>query len=211
MRPSTALTDPSAPLVADSSTVINLVATGTAAELISALPNRIVVVDVVPAELETGRPLGHRACDGLKELIDAKLIDVVTLDDDEGMELFERLVVGPAVETLDDGEAATIAYAVTRGATALIDERKAMRICHERFSSLRVACTMDVLLHEGVHEKLGTDKVADAVYNALRGAHMGVATRHMDWVVQIIGPERVAQCQSLPLRLRPTPKGTPSG
>jgi predicted nucleic acid-binding protein len=202
MRPSTALTDPSASIVADSSTVINLVATRKAPALISALPNRIVVVDVIPAELETGRPHGRRTCDGLKELIEAKLVDVVTLDDEGAMEFFEQLVVGPAVETLDDGEAATIAYAVTRGATALIDERKAMRICRERFSSLRVACTMDVLLHEGMHEKLGTEELADALYNALTDARMRVFPNHVPWVVSVIGRERALACQCLPQSVR---------
>src|SRR5581483_3817592 len=119
MRSSTALTDPAALLVADSSTIINLVATRAAAAVISALPNRIVVVAVIPDELETGRELGRRACDGLKALVDA------------ANGFFEELVVGPAVETLDDGEAATIAYALAHGGTALIDERKAMRICRE--------------------------------------------------------------------------------
>lgn len=37
---------------------------------------------------------------------------------------FTNLVSSPAVETLDDGEAATIAYALDQSATALIDERK---------------------------------------------------------------------------------------
>ena len=42
---STALTDPAAQLVADTSTIINLIATGSAADIIAALPNRIAVVE----------------------------------------------------------------------------------------------------------------------------------------------------------------------
>src|SRR5581483_11577735 len=114
MRSSTALTDPAALLVADSSTIINLVATRAAAAVISALPNRIVVVAVIPDELETGRELGRRACDGLKALVDAGVVEIVPLDD-AANGFFEELVVGPAVETLDDGEAATIAYALAHG------------------------------------------------------------------------------------------------
>ena len=41
MGSSTALTDPAARLVADASTVINLIATGSAGDIIAALPNRI--------------------------------------------------------------------------------------------------------------------------------------------------------------------------
>jgi hypothetical protein len=127
---------------------------------------------------------------------------VVTLDDEGAMELFEQLVVGPAVETLDDGEAATIAYAVTLGATALVDERKALRICRERFPSLRVACTIDVLLHEGVHEKLGAEGLGNALYNALTDARMRVFPEQIAWVVSVLGTQRALACESLPQSVR---------
>lgn len=202
MRSSTALTDPAATLVADSSTVINLVATRTAAAVISALPNRLVVVDVIPEELETGRPAGRRACDGLRELVHASAVEIVTLNGETAMQYFEELVVGPAVETLDDGEAATIAYALAHGCTALIDERKAMRICRERFPSLPVACTLDVLLHGKVQERLGAKGLGDAVFNALADARMRILPDHVSWVVSVIGQERAIGCESLPQRVR---------
>jgi predicted nucleic acid-binding protein len=59
-------------------------------------------------------------------------------------------VVGPAQTTLDDGEAATIAHAVALNGVALIDERKANRICTERFPELRIASTVDILVHPSV-------------------------------------------------------------
>ena len=71
MRSPTFLTDPLVPLVADSSTVINLIATGCAPAIITALPNRIVVVDVIPGELDTGRQQGHPHADALQDLVAA--------------------------------------------------------------------------------------------------------------------------------------------
>lgn len=201
MRSSTALTDPAARLVADASTVINLVATGSADEIIAALPNRILVVDVVPCELETGRTRGRAACDRLKELASSGALDVVELGDD-ALTYFEELVVGPAVETLDDGEAATIAYALTHSATALIDERKATRICRERFPSLRLGCTIDVLIHADVQTRLGPALLADAVFRALQEGQMRVLSHHLEWVIGLIGGERAALCPSLPRRAR---------
>lgn len=204
MGSSTALTDPAAPLVADASTIINLIASGGAEAVIAALPNRIVVVDVVPAELEAGRTRGRAACDGLKALADAAIIEIVTLPDDAAP-WFEELVVGSADETLDDGEAATIAYALARAATALIDERKATRICAARFPQLRVACTVDLLTHPGVEQRLGPSLLADTVFRALRDGRMGVAPQHLEWVVGPIGEERAALCDSLPRRARSAP------
>jgi predicted nucleic acid-binding protein len=202
MRSTTALTDPAAILVADSSTVINLVATRMAAAVISALPNRVVVTDAIPAELETGRPAGRKACDGLSELVDAGAIAIVTLDCDAAMLFFEELVVGPAAETLDDGEAATIAYALAHGCTALIDERKAIRLCRERFPNLPVACTLDVFLHGAVQDRLGAAGLGDAVFNALVDARMRIVRDHLSWVLSVIGQERARACESLPQQLR---------
>ena len=76
MRPMgslTFLTDISAPLVADTSVVINLIATGCAPAIVRALPSRLVVVDVVPAELDTGRRHGRHNFDCLNELVDVGL------------------------------------------------------------------------------------------------------------------------------------------
>lgn len=201
MGSSTALTDPAAQLVADASTIINLVATGKAQAIVSALPNRVVVVDVVPGELETGRARGRAACERLKELATAGVVDIVELGDDAAP-YFEDLVIGPAAATLDDGEAATIAYALAHAGTALIDERKATRICAERFPQLRVACTVDVFIHMDVQRQLGPDLMAEAVFKALRDGRMGVLPHHLEWVVRLIGQERAALCPSLPLQWR---------
>jgi len=201
MRSSTALTDPGERLVADASTAINLIATGTAGEIIAALPNRIVVVDVVPDELETGRTRGREACDRLQELTSSGVLDIVELGSD-ALTHFEQLVVGPAAETLDDGEAATIAYALAHAATALIDERKATRICRERFPALRLACTIDVLIHGDVQARLGPERLSEAVFRALQEGKMGVLSDHLAWVVDLIGEERAALCPSLPRRAR---------
>src|SRR5688572_12188652 len=64
--------------------------------------------------------------------------------------IFEGLVIGSAVSTLDDGEAATIARAVGGAATPIIDERKVNRICRESYPEMQVGCTVDLLCHERV-------------------------------------------------------------
>ena len=45
-------------------------------------------------------------------------------------------------------------------------------------------------------------KYDDGGFSALRDARMRVLPHHMDWVVRLIGPERVCKCPSLPQAIR---------
>jgi predicted nucleic acid-binding protein len=190
-----------AAVVADTSVVINLNATGRAAEVLCALPLRVVVSDIAAAELQEDSRSGRRDSELLKELARARNIRVVSLGE-EGMRVFGNLVVGPAADTLDDGEAATIAYAVEHEINPVIDERKARRICAERFPSLRPLCTVDLLAEATVVAALGQGNLIDAVFRALQEARMRVPFARVAWVVDLIGADRAALCPSLPKAAR---------
>jgi len=194
-------TDPSTPVVADASAVINLIATGCAPTIISALPNQLVVADVIPAELESGRRRGRKDSDELSKLVAGGFVEIVHLGN-AAVKYFEELVIGPAAATLDDGEAATIAYALENAGAVLIDERKATRMCAEHFPELCVVCTVDILIHPEVQSRLGTETLADAVFNALRDGRMRVFPHHLERVLKLIGHQRAALCQSLPRSAR---------
>jgi len=197
----TCFTDPAALIAADTSTVINLNATGCASEIVRAIPNKLVVVDVVPAELDEGRRRGRQDADLLDELVAAALVEVVKLDE-ICTPHFEKLVVGSAALTLDDGEAATIAFAVGHKGIAVIDERKATRIAAESFTKLRIGCTVDILAHPKVQQALGKKELEDAVFNALYHGRMRVFPQHVKWVIGLIGTDRAAECISLPSSIR---------
>ncbi len=137
------------------------------------------------------------------ELVTAGVIDIVKLGE-PAAECFESLVIGPAADTLDDGEAATIAYAMNLNAIAVIDERKANRICAQRFPELRLGSTVDILAHPNVRKRLGKDELAKAVFMALCDGRMRVFSQHLDWVVGLVGPVRAAICTSLPNSVRLT-------
>lgn len=201
MGPRPSLVDPAALVVADSSTVINLNATGCAEAILRALPNHVVVVDVVPRELEPGRRQGRQDTDLLNWLVAGGLVAIVNLED-ASARYFESLVVGSAATTLDDGEAATIAYAAVHGGIAIIDEKKANRICRERFPALRVGSTVDIFAQAEVVRALGREKLAQALVNALRLARMRVLPHYVEWVVSLIGPKQAAICRSSPRLVR---------
>lgn len=200
MEPQFSLPD-SELLVMDTSVVINLNATGSAREILSALSYRVFVVDVAVNELEYGRSKGRNDAAMLADLANAGTVTIASLSD-LAFPHFESLVVGASAATLDDGEAATIAYAVDAKACAIIDERKANRLCSERFPYLKLGCTVDLLSHRNVQQALGLSRLADALYNALFFARMQVPPQHMNWVVNLIGNERATACSCLPQMVR---------
>jgi predicted nucleic acid-binding protein len=195
------LSERSAIIVVDASIVINLNATQCAPEILRALPVRLAVVDVVLRELEEGREKGRPDADMLNGLAASGLLDVVALSDTSET-AFERLVVGPANSTLDDGEAATIAYALEHALDVVVDDNKARRICKEQFPGVRLHCTCDILLDPTVEKNLGRDGFTAAVLNALRVGRMRVPPEHLQWVIELIGKEAASKCLSLPKKQR---------
>lgn len=191
----------SAPLVLDASVAINLNATGNCASILDAVPNPIVILDVVSQELDVGRFKGRTDAEMVKTLIKSGLIQTVSLSpESEGN--FLALVCGRGSATLDDGEAATIAWAVAHGGIPIIDEKKGLAICQERFPSVPTASTVDILSHADVVAALGPGALVDAIFNALTLARMRVQDRHIPWVIEQIGFSRASECHSLPLNAR---------
>lgn len=188
-------------LVADTSAVINLIASGAFKDVAATLEVPLRVVDSVAREIAAGRSRGWKTPDQFEELLKAGLIEVAELDE-PALACFESLVIGRAAETLDDGEAATIAYAQRCGAVAVVDERKARFLCGQRFPSLLLQSTVEVLTSEAVTTVLGAEGVGDALFQALTVGRMRVRPEDIARVVHAIGAERARLCTSLPERTR---------
>jgi predicted nucleic acid-binding protein len=188
-------------VVADSSVMINLNASFRAADILDALPFRVVVTDIVASELQEDRRSGRQDAALLDTLVQAGRIGTVSLGD-AALDIFANLVVGPAGDTLDDGEAATIAYAVEAGIPPVLDERKALRIYAARFSGPHALSTVDLFAEAAVEAALGRPGLGDAVFRSLQTARMRVAAERLSWVVALIGTERAVQCPSLPRTVR---------
>lgn len=184
-------------LVADASVWINLAATGRAGELLRAINRTLVITDVALSELERGRAKGRQTFGEVSALLSSNLIQVVKCPV-EYDNLLLSLVAGEAAETLDDGEAATLVFAISCDGVALIDERKATALAARRFPSLLLQTTTDLLLSPEMIQGLGVDVIADAIHRALIGARMRVPNHHLAEVLTLIGPERAQSCVSLP-------------
>ncbi|MDA9409817.1 hypothetical protein XH80_24630 [Bradyrhizobium sp. CCBAU 45384] len=177
--------------------MINLNATSRAADIIKAVPNPFLVTENAEAELKAGSQKGYRDHEQLLELIDSGLVRRATLSA-SGMAVYESLIDGSAKLTLDDGEAATIGYAKEISGIALIDERKARSLCSSQYPGLQLACTVEFLMHDAITLALGIQAQADALTSALNGARMHVPAEYLEQLRATIGPERAAQCSSLP-------------
>ena len=197
------LSDRTVSVIADTSVVINLNATQCSEAILEALPNPFLVVSEVVPELESGLQSGRNDVAALEAWITSGRVRIEQLGY-AGVQHFSNLVSGPAAQTLDDGEAATIALAleIKPHAIPLIDERKANRICSDRFAHLVTGSSVDLLTQDDVQVALGNAPLADAVFNALLVGRMRVLPHHLDWVVYLIGPERARQCESLPRSVR---------
>lgn len=193
--------DSAASLVIDASVVINLAATGCGADILTCLRRPVFVAEAVIAELTLGAEVGRPHAAVLDQWLKHKKVKRKQLSDLAG-ERFEELVSGSSLNTLDDGEAATIAHALEDEAIAVLDERKATRICAEHFPDLQCISTTDLLLHSNVVDALGKSATADAVYNALVHARMRVPADYHAAVAGLIGSERLKKCFSLPLSVR---------
>ncbi len=199
------------PVLADTSVVINLNATGCSEALLAALPNQVLVAEQVVWELQDERSRQHHDGEMLSNLVALDLIKVTALGGN-GHQVLTELVDGAAATTLDDGEAATIAAALEQGGLALIDERKALRICASRFKEPHTATTVDLLRHPQIQEILPREELADAVFNAAYRARMRVQHHDAAWVLDLIGRKRARLCRSLNRILRSTrPQGPPPG
>lgn len=191
----------SLPLVIDASVVINLNACGSATEILRAVPNPVLVVSVVIDELRAPTRSMRNDAALLATLVRDELISEVSIEDLK-QDHFERLVLGDDADTLDDGEAATIACAVEKQGVAIIDERKAKRICRVRFTQLQIASTVDLIGLDVVASALGPRLHAESIFKALMLGRMRVLPEHLDWVIGLIGTKRAAQCLSLPAHAR---------
>jgi len=197
MNSSSFRANPSVPVVTDASVIINLNATASAAAIIDAFPNPFFVTANVRRELSMGESHGHRCGEKLEALISLGLLELAELGPSDDR-VYRSLVEGGFESTLDDGEAATIAYAVGRDGLALIDERKARRICAARFPDLLLASTVEVLLHPAVGERLGESGQSEAIFLALRDARMHVPHYALQEVIGRIGEGAATVCPSLP-------------
>jgi predicted nucleic acid-binding protein len=158
-------------MVLDTSVWINLLATGRAWEIVSCFGTKCMAAQQVVCEVQRD-PISQRPYDvsqhPLRGRADVEIIDL----SGPAIDHFFSLVGRDSLGNLGDGEAATIAIAATRGCAIGLDERKARRIVRERFSSLLLISSFELLRLPSVERTLGTAAIDEAIADASRYGRM---------------------------------------
>ena len=201
MRLPNSAPDPGTVLVADTSFWINLAATECSAEILHALAAPVILVDAALEDLKRGQARGWQSMEVVEALLAAGHTRVEALPS-SALPAFAGLVAGGAADTLDDGEAATLALAHAVGGIAIVDEKKGRRLSAARFPALPLTYTVELLMSSAVESVLGQPRLNEAIFAALNVARMRVPAEMLAAVVGLIGPERAKLCPSLPLRSR---------
>ena len=101
----------------------------------------------------------------LSALEAAGLLQCKTMGE-QAKEIFRELTANDLSEGLDDGEAATIAYAVAHSAATVpvVDERKATRIFRKRWSDRVAIGTVALISNDRILTSLPQEHLREAVY-----------------------------------------------
>lgn len=165
-------------VVLDASVVINLLAFTESAVPLSKITCH--VTSEVEREIRRD-PRSRKPLAGLRQASLSSVLRYVEMTDNE-LEVYIGLASDGPLGGLDDGEAATLAVAASRGLVCAIDERKARRICKEAFPD--VACISSVGLWQGIHSQrlMPEDRVRVAIECCLRYSRMTVLPEERSWV-----------------------------
>jgi len=195
MTYSSCLIDDPRPLVLDTSVLINLHACTYGERILMAIPNDIIVAQIVAKELQHETSLRNGEHSFLRGLISQRKVSLVEMSEEE-YELFANLTSGGS--SLDDGEAATLAIAAKRDYLPIVDEKRGRARALTLAPLKKAGWSLDVLLHPQVQMSLSAVESVESVYLALRDARMRIADGQCEFVVGLIGSQRALECRSLP-------------
>lgn len=184
-------------IVLDTSVVINLLACGDAARLLTSLDRRVVVPKQVIDEI-LWEPVRHADEENsLSGLLQSGLLLVHQLKGAHYLSFLD-LVGAIAPNSLADGEAATISAAEQLQCMAIIDERKATRIASSRRPPQLTACTLNLYSSKQLTSVYSRDALAALVFNSMQHARMRIPADWRTWVIELIGETRAKQCSCFP-------------
>lgn len=186
------------PFVLDASAIINLLGSGRAGAILTLLPAPVIVEPTALREV-TRHPIPD--VDHFQELnaLRSEGMLVVERMNAAALEIFRCLTADDLIRGLDDGEAATIAHAVTHSeeAVPVIDERKAIRAFSRRWTKRASIGSLALLTHQRVISGLTQADLRDAIHSALFHARLRVPISLRDSVIELIGRDRASGCPSL--------------
>ena len=195
MSCSSSLIDIADPLVLDTSVLINLHACRHGERILTAIPNDIVVPEIVAGELEheTSRRNGEHGF--LHGLVTGEIVTLADMTDAE-YEIFHELT--STSPSLDDGEASRSLSLAARDLLPVIDEKRGRARASALVNARAPSWSLDLFRHPTAIAVLGDQPVIEALYLALRDGRMRIPLESADGVIALIGMERSRECTCLP-------------
>jgi len=181
----------------DASVLINFLATDRPGKILRSTRRRFWVVPEVVREVQAAR----ENCQHLENLLRLGQVRVAPSSEAHA-DLFVTLVGAAPPDDMDDGEASTIAHAALAETQVALDERKARRICRERFPQLKIISTVGILRELRQTDIEDLHFLREVTRSALQKGRMRVLPEHADWVLDLLGAEVCATCPSLPSYVR---------
>jgi predicted nucleic acid-binding protein len=167
--------------VLDASVLINLLGCGNPKLVLKALSARCMVEDHVIREV-TRHPIdGHDVNTTFSELLSLGLIHQARLDD-ASYEVFLSLVAGSPLDSLGQGESATLALAASLRGAAVLDDGKARRIAEKRFAQLSLATSVTLFRIAAKKADMNTEQARTLVGMAIQNSRMRVLPEDRKWV-----------------------------
>lgn len=162
-------------VILDASVLINLLGSGHCVAVLQGLGEKCLMEERTLKEVCKHPIPGFDHTETLRILRSSRTLEEVRMTNEE-YETYLSFVSGPLGTRLDDGESAALAIS-TRGASIVIDERKARRRAVEdpKFATgVAVASTLQLMLTSGHRQAWSVRRIQELVTSARQYARMGV-------------------------------------
>jgi predicted nucleic acid-binding protein len=191
-------------LIFDASALINIASSGFCSKILASLECNCLCEAIVWREV-TYHIKKYNLNKNMEVAAACSLINITDMSSLESS-MYLDFISAMHPNTLDDGEAATMAVAYCRNLIAVLDEKKGRRIANELIPPLKVLSTID--LFRMVENKCQSNGICinSALFNSLAKARMRVLFEDEEWVVQRLSKDQIQHCRSLPKRLRENDK-----
>jgi predicted nucleic acid-binding protein len=167
-------------LVLDASVAINMLATVRGAEVLGSLGWSCVIEDRAAGEV-TRHPRKVQHPKGpLGEFLEARVLEVVHLEATD-YDQFVQLVGAPNHDGLDDGEAASLAWATRHGGALAVDEAKARRIANRDFAGLELLSSLGLFKIWAKARSVSAPDLRSALQEARGIGRMRILHDEMTW------------------------------
>ena len=159
-------------VILDASVLINLLGCGEPVAVLEGLGEKCLMEQRTLREVRKHPIPGFSHAEPLRALVSAGTLEEVRMNEAE-YETYLSFVSGPLGTRLDDGESAALAVS-GRGASLVLDERKARRRAGSSANGATVVSTLQLILTSSYRRGWSVERVRDLVSSARQHARMGV-------------------------------------